>query len=73
MVCRDVRGKAITDRFRIRLKAWNEEDSRLARESFAMKKIIPFDNALHGALWNGIFLLVIFLFSDSSFSTFSFQ
>ena len=76
MVCRDVRGKEITDRFRTRLRAWSKEDPRLARESFAMKKIIPFDNALHGALWNGIFLFsdffsVIFFFSDSSFSTFS--
>jgi len=70
MVCRDVRGKEITDRFRTRLRSWSEEDPRLARESCAMKKIIPFDNALHGALWNGIFLFSDFFFSDSSFSTF---
>ena len=62
MVCRDVRGKEITDRFRTRLRAWSEEDPRLARESCAMKKIIPFDNALHGALWNGIFLFRDFPF-----------
>ena len=75
MVCRDVRGKEITDRFRTRLRAWSEEDPRLARESCAMKKIIPFDNALHGALWNGIFLfsdffsviLLLVLFFPSNF------